>query len=857
MHSSLRVALSAATLLSAVTAYAASQSGAAGSVPPAGKATAPEAAAKGAVTEPPPPPQPIPQEQIFRAAEELGATLRKAEAAREVDPAVEDVERRLAAMQGERHLWADLGPQQIGEASAREIERLRQTLGREEQALADAQAIIEERTALLADLSGELQRLLASWQLTGEVVLREKAPPAVLQQVKVATDQLRTAEQNVRAQRNRLLELQGRVSELRAAVARAAAVIEQAEVAKERQIFEAKSAPLWRALAGASGVGSLGGQFREAMRETRLDVGTFLGEAKGQLGIHLVVVVALALGLLALRRPVAAMEAGDQAVRGAVQVLARPWSAAFLISLALVGWIYPPLPPAVKDLALVAILVPLLRLLPSLVPELFRRPLVELAALFALDKFSALAPPQTSLARLALMLVTVATLAILVRGVWRGGWARSLPGGAWGLATRGAVAAAFGLLLSSLISNVAGNVTLAERLTHATLASATLGALLLGMQAVLEACLAVLLHLPLLQRRRLFAHHRHWLQQRTSALLRIASAALWAWRTAVAFAIDDALGSAGAAFLAFRLHVGGLDVTLGNLVAFGVTLGLAVALSRAIRFVLDEGVFPELELPQGSAASLSKIAQYIVLVLGFSWAMLASGIEMSRFSFLVGALGVGVGFGLQNIVNNFVSGLILLFERPIQVGDAVEVGAVSGVVTQIGVRSSRVRTGLGAEVIVPNATLISAEVTNWSGDPRRRIDLTVGVAYDAPPQKVIDLLLDSVRGRAGVLESPAPLALLIRFGDSSIQFALQFWTGDPGSSGALASQVMIELLANLGRAGIQIPFPQRDLHLKSLDPTAAKALGAPTNGGGRPAPAAPLGQASGDDHATSVRTAVP
>jgi small-conductance mechanosensitive channel len=273
--------------------------------------------------------------------------------------------------------------------------------------------------------------------------------------------------------------------------------------------------------------------------------------------------------------------------------------------------------------------------------------------------------------------------------------------------------------------------------------------------------------------------------------------------------------------------------------------------------VLDEGVFPELELPQGSAASLSKIAQYIVLVLGFSWAMLASGIEMSRFSFLVGALGVGVGFGLQNVVNNFVSGLILLFERPIQVGDAVEVGAVSGVVTQIGVRSSRVRTALGAEVIVPNATLISAEVTNWSGDPRRRIDLTVGVAYDAPPQKVIDLLLDSVRGRAGVLESPAPVALLIRFGDNSIQFALQFWTGDPGNSGALGSQVMIELLASLGRAGIQIPFPQRDLHLKSLDPATAKALGAPTNGGGRPAPAAPLGQASGDDHATSVRTAVP
>src|SRR6185295_15253488 len=139
----------------------------------------------------------------------------------------------------------------------------------------------------------ELQRRLASWQLTDEVVRREKAPPAVLHQVKVTTDQLRAAEQNVRTQQNRLLELQGRVSELRAELARAAAVIEQAEVAKERQIFEAKSAPLWRSLAGASGLGSLGGQFREAMRESRLDVGTFLGDAKGQLGLHVLVVLAL------------------------------------------------------------------------------------------------------------------------------------------------------------------------------------------------------------------------------------------------------------------------------------------------------------------------------------------------------------------------------------------------------------------------------------------------------------------------------------------------------------------------------------------------------------------------------------
>jgi small-conductance mechanosensitive channel len=237
--------------------------------------------------------------------------------------------------------------------------------------------------------------------------------------------------------------------------------------------------------------------------------------------------------------------------------------------------------------------------------------------------------------------------------------------------------------------------------------------------------------------------------------------------------------------------------------------------------------------------------------------MLASGFEMSRFSFLVGALGVGVGFGLQNVVNNFVSGLILLFERPIQVGDVVEVGAVAGQVTRIGVRSSTVRTFPGAEVIVPNATLISAEVTNWTlSDRRRRIDLAVGVAYEAPPQLVIDLLLASVRGRARVLESPAPEALLIRFGDSSIEFALRFWTDDFDHWQALASQAMIDVLARLGRAGIEIPFPQRDLRLRSVDAAAARALAAETDGS-RPATVAVRGARDIDDHSTSVHAAAP
>jgi small-conductance mechanosensitive channel len=541
------------------------------------------------------------------------------------------------------------------------------------------------------------------------------------------------------------------------------------------------------------------------------------------------VVVALALALLALRRPVAALDDGDAALAGASRMLTRPWSAALLLSLVPAGWLVSAhLSPALRDLILLLFMVPLLRLLPGLIPARFRGPLYALAPLFALDKLAAVAPPRTLLARLLVLAVTVAAGAALARGLRPGGWARFERLGGWGAAARIGALAGLALLAVSLGSNLVGNATLAERLTHAVVSAAGRAAALLGVLAALEGALAAVLHLPALQRRPLVARHRPLLQRRCATALRLVGALAWGLRTLVELGILEPLFAALGAVLDLRLQVGGLDVSLGNVVAFGLTLALALGVARLVRFVLDEGVFAELDLPRGLPTALSTTVQYALVVLGFTWAVLASGMETSRFSFLVGALGLGVGFGLQNVVNNLVSGLILLYERPVQLGDVVEVGQVSGQVTRIGVRSSTVRTFAGAEVIVPNATLISAEVTNWTlTDRRRRVELLVGVAYGTPPRQVLDLLLEAVRGREGVAAEPAPAALFLRFGESAIEFSLRFWTEDADRWQVLASDVTIDVYERLGRAGIEIPFPQRDLHVRSVDPGAAAALAGP------------------------------
>ncbi|MGH7287545.1 MAG: mechanosensitive ion channel family protein, partial [Myxococcota bacterium] len=171
--------------------------------------------------------------------------------------------------------------------------------------------------------------------------------------------------------------------------------------------------------------------------------------------------------------------------------------------------------------------------------------------------------------------------------------------------------------------------------------------------------------------------------------------------------------------------------------------------------------------------------------------------------------------GLQNVVNNFVSGLILLYERPVQIGDVVEVGNVTGEVRRIGIRSSTIRTPQGADVIVPNGNLISDRVVNWTfSDRRRRIEVKVGVAYGNDPERVLTLLVGVAKGHPDVLDDPAPQAVFAGFGESSLGFELQAWCY-LDNAGSTQSDLAIGVSRALDEAGIEIPFPQRELRLRS------------------------------------------
>ena len=224
-------------------------------------------------------------------------------------------------------------------------------------------------------------------------------------------------------------------------------------------------------------------------------------------------------------------------------------------------------------------------------------------------------------------------------------------------------------------------------------------------------------------------------------------------------------------------------------------------------------------IARGAQEAISTLVRYALIVLGMILLLQAWGLNLSSVTILASALGLGVGLGLQNIAKDFSSGLVIIFERPIQVGDFVEVGKFRGTVERIGPRSTDIRTLDCVSIIVPNSRFLEADIINWShSTPMSRIHLPIGVSYSAEPREVEKTLLEVAARNSDVLKNPAPRVALIGFGASSLDFELLVWVEDPSKQFFLKSDLYFQIFEALSAKNIEIPFPQQDLHLRSVIP---------------------------------------
>jgi small-conductance mechanosensitive channel len=263
-------------------------------------------------------------------------------------------------------------------------------------------------------------------------------------------------------------------------------------------------------------------------------------------------------------------------------------------------------------------------------------------------------------------------------------------------------------------------------------------------------------------------------------------------------------------------RVGGEPITPYSLIAFVLVLFITAAVARKVRRLLEVYFLSRVPVETGAQYAVASLTQYSLWVIGVLVGMRILNINLTAIAVVAGALGVGIGFGLQNIVANFVCGLILLVERPIRVNDRITMEGVEGNVRAVNFRSTVIQTNDNISVIVPNSEFINGKVINWSiGDPKVRIHVPVGVAYGSDLETVTRALLGVAHETEGVLKEPSPEVRFIEFGDSSLNMELLVWTVEPAKHFLLHSRLNFAIDTAFRREGVEIPFPQRDVHVKS------------------------------------------
>jgi len=258
-------------------------------------------------------------------------------------------------------------------------------------------------------------------------------------------------------------------------------------------------------------------------------------------------------------------------------------------------------------------------------------------------------------------------------------------------------------------------------------------------------------------------------------------------------------------------------ITLWTIFFMIFFLILLFYLSSKLKKFLVQRVFKRYIPELGVRQAIATIVRYVIVIIGLFIIIQSAGINLTSLTVLAGALGVGIGFGLQNVTNNFVSGIVILFERPIKVGDRIEVGGTSGDVMSISARATTILTNDNISIIVPNSEFMSERVINWSyTDSRVRFKVPVTISYDADPKTVRQLLLEVAAENKDVLETPEPTVRLQEFSENGIQYQLVAWTASlMQRQGKLHSDINFAMHEKLKKHDIEIPYPQRDLHLKS------------------------------------------
>lgn len=668
--------------------------------------------------------------------------------------------------------------------------------------------LTKQATSLDNEIRG-LRNEQSRWSATADELKSIQSPPELLELSAKTIGNLNAAVTLAEERRSRVVVLQQTVAQQGSVVTGEIEQVKKAMAASQRSLLEIDSPPLWQVQFGSQSQESFARLLERSYAGDARRLKAFVTTKRASLtGALLTTLGSLIFFVwLGIR---SRSKTGGAEETGADPIFRRPVSLALLIGIVTTMPFFHDAPKGARSLLYVVGIIPALRLLkPRLSPVRRQILIASIVGLLVWQLIIFLSVSlwlKRDLVEIFIVLI-IALLGWLARKAQRERSTRSL--------AMFGVYVASALFVVAFLANLVGYVGFSDLLVQATLASAYRAVALYTIYVIGSLLISAALQADASQRFSSIRTGGRRLARRLSFALAVITLVVWIHQTLNLFAIRQDVYDAINRALNYQIKIGSATLAVSSIVAFILTLLLGYLVAMVLRAILGEEILPRLNLARGTPNAVATITHYVLLVLIFLLALAAAGVELSKFTLLTGALGVGLGFGLQNVVNNFVSGLILLFERPVRLGDLLEIGGVSGEVTKIGFRSSTLHAFDGSDLIIPNATLISQQVINWTlTGTRRRVVLNVPVAYGNDPMQVRDLLRQTVTSHTDVLRVPVPMVLFLGFSENGQNFEIRFWAARPELVAELKSDVALNIAAALTEAGIKVPIPQ--VHISAV-----------------------------------------
>ena len=688
--------------------------------------------------------------------------------------------------------------------------------------------------AELETLATQNEEDIEVWTKALRLVRRASVPKPVRDRTVSILHGLREGQKELDAKMQETLVIQSRALDVRDKVRGAEQAVVLAQGKQAEQIFKRQEPPLWSTAtvlddqAGEEGEeGAAAKQEGYGIRFSWPALTNHLRAERSILLLELFLILAFGWLFVRVRATLADRIGKRQADAGvgwedrAAEAMHHPWAAAILLALASTRFVFP---DRVVDMIILTWVVALpvwFVVYKEMVPASFQRGLIGLGLLATIHIVVALVSGHPSIER-ALLLLEL--LLVFVSAGWLVRFWRTveLPKrirqGLWFAIASFWTKIVLLLSMLGLGAAVLGHTYFAAEAAAVAIMGTIGGTVSMALARVIEALISTSVHMGHLDAFRMIRANRDVTTRELSRVVRLAAVALFVWSLGDMTSAWRPLGRVLHRMFTADLGLGLAEtgVTFADLLAFFFILWLSWITARFVSFVLGEEVLPRLHMQPGVPYALTTFTRYAIIAIGFVAAVSMVGIPVDRLTIVLSALGVGIGFGLQGLVNNVVSGFVLLTERPIRLRDKIEVEGVLGNVSSIGIRASTIRTFDGAEVIVPNGDLISQRVVNWTLSARRqRVTIPVGVAYGTDPNEVLSILRRLAAENEKVFKAPAPLALFRGFGESSLDFELRIFM-DPSDVLDVPSAVTVAINEALKEAGIEIPFPQRDLYLRGV-----------------------------------------